>query len=725
MRTLVDRAAIEIGERWRVRLEDLITRAETILFVLSPESVNSKVCAEEVAFGKRLGKRFIPVIARPVDAPSVPETLSELNYVCLADGEPYAANVDRLVSAIRTDLAWCRTHADLGRLAEEWTKAGRPRGLLLSSARLTAAEHWLAGRPAHAPLPTDDTRDLIGQGRRAANQWRNGLSAALALGLILALGLAGLALSQRQIAERQTDLARRREGEAQEQRDAARRNFDIARGTIDRVTFDLAQGLRRVEGIRLSVLRTVLSRAEAAVNQLSDAAPDDPNVQRSRAVMLDEFGDTYIEAGDGTAAARAHQEGLEIFRALVRRDPGNAQWQRDLTVSLERIGDLKLRVGDAPSALAAYQESLESRRAFVRLKPDDAQGQRDVSTSLSKIGDLRFQAGESEKALAAQQESLDISRALVRRDPDDVQSQRDLSLGLERIGAIKFRAGDAKGALIAYQEVLEIRRVLVGREPDDTQLRRDLFAAVVQVADVMLEVSDVQGAVDAYELSMDIARDLARRDPENSQWQSDLATSLVKIGDLMLRAGEFRGAVAAHQESLDIRRVLARRDPGNTQLQRDVAISIAGRGGDQIASGDLSAALGSLEESLAIFRRLATADPTNHDLSKDIRLTVGDLGDLAQHALLARDFEKALRAADTGIEASPDALWLHSKRAHALMLLGRLDEARALYLKYRGRAVYDDMAWDRLVTEDFTAFRKAGIANVLMDELETTFAGER
>lgn len=258
IRTLVDRVAIEIGEPWRKRLQDLIARAETIVFVLSPDSVASKVCAEEVDWGKRLGKRFIPVVARRIDDPRVPEALSELNYVYLDEEESYEARLDRLAAAIRTDFTWMRAHADLGRLADEWNRAGRPRGLLLGGTRLTEAEGWLTHRPATAPLPTPDTHAWITASRRLTRQWRNGVMGALAAALVIALGLAAYARIQQQeavaqravaerqtaVAEQQTALANERENEALEQQRIAQRNLDEARRRQSRYLADQSRQQR-------------------------------------------------------------------------------------------------------------------------------------------------------------------------------------------------------------------------------------------------------------------------------------------------------------------------------------------------------------------------------------------------------------------------------------------------------------------------------------------------
>jgi predicted Zn-dependent protease len=87
-----------------------------------------------------------------------------------------------------------------------------------------------------------------------------------------------------------------------------------------------------------------------------------------------------------------------------------------------------------------------------------------------------------------------------------------------------------------------------------------------------------------------------------------------------------------------------------------------------------------------------------------------------------KKFEKALEASDRAIAAAPGHIWIDTNCAHALMFLGRVEEARTLYLAHRGEKTLDDKIWEDVILEDFAELRKAGLTNPLMDEIESTFA---
>jgi hypothetical protein len=57
----IDRHGIPGGEEWKRRLGNLISEADTVVFVLSPTSARSPICDWEVEEARRLGKRILPL----------------------------------------------------------------------------------------------------------------------------------------------------------------------------------------------------------------------------------------------------------------------------------------------------------------------------------------------------------------------------------------------------------------------------------------------------------------------------------------------------------------------------------------------------------------------------------------------------------------------------------------------------------------------------------------
>jgi len=60
-RPFLDRHDIAAGEDWEARLGGLIAQSDTVVFVVSPESVKSERCVWEVERTLGLSKRLLPV----------------------------------------------------------------------------------------------------------------------------------------------------------------------------------------------------------------------------------------------------------------------------------------------------------------------------------------------------------------------------------------------------------------------------------------------------------------------------------------------------------------------------------------------------------------------------------------------------------------------------------------------------------------------------------------
>src|SRR3954453_22716430 len=81
----IDRSEIYAFEEWWKRIETLITKADTVVFVLSPDSVASEVALKEVAFAASLNKRFAPIVCRRLDDRAAPTALAKLNFIFFDD----------------------------------------------------------------------------------------------------------------------------------------------------------------------------------------------------------------------------------------------------------------------------------------------------------------------------------------------------------------------------------------------------------------------------------------------------------------------------------------------------------------------------------------------------------------------------------------------------------------------------------------------------------------
>jgi hypothetical protein len=108
---LIDRTEIYAFEDWWQRLQSLIVRADTVVFVLSPDSVASHESLKEVEYAASLNKRFAPIVFRRAEDSAVPEVLRCLNFIFFDDPPCFEASVDQLAEGA-ADRHWLdqKTH---------------------------------------------------------------------------------------------------------------------------------------------------------------------------------------------------------------------------------------------------------------------------------------------------------------------------------------------------------------------------------------------------------------------------------------------------------------------------------------------------------------------------------------------------------------------------------------------------------------------------------------
>lgn len=174
----IDRHGISGGEDWKSRLGNLIRSADTVVFVLSPSSARSDICAWEVDEALRLRKRIVPVLCRPLGNVAAPASIAALNYIFFYDeprspGSGFGSGLARLVAALGTDLEWLREHTRYLERAMEWEAGGRAANRLLAGPDVATARVWLTHRPKNAPEPTGLHLDFIRASEVENNRLQN------------------------------------------------------------------------------------------------------------------------------------------------------------------------------------------------------------------------------------------------------------------------------------------------------------------------------------------------------------------------------------------------------------------------------------------------------------------------------------------------------------------------------------------------------------------------
>jgi hypothetical protein len=101
------------------------------------------------------------------------------------------------------------------------------------------------------------------------------------------------------------------------------------------------------------------------------------------------------------------------------------------------------------------------------------------------------------------------------------------------------------------------------------------------------------------------------------------------------------------------------------------------------------------------------------------------LGAVSYGLLFVHRSTDALAAATEALLLDPSAAWIETNRAHALLFLGRFDEARAVYLEHQDQSLSDTRNFAQAVKADFVEFRRFGIDTPEMKRIEVLLPQDR
>lgn len=226
----VDWEGIPLSSDWMAEITRAIEGADAFLFIISPDSLDSKFCGDELALAIQFNKKLIPILHREFKKGAVlHEKISSTNWVYLRSTDDFDATMPKLVEAISTDLDWVREHTRLLTRAREWEKKNRSGSSLLMGGDLREAEEWLnqaAGSKSREVLPLQ--MEYIVASRKNAVRTQRIVLGSVLVALVVAIALAIYALQQSQIAIVNSNEAATQRAEAVTQQAAAQANYIVA-----------------------------------------------------------------------------------------------------------------------------------------------------------------------------------------------------------------------------------------------------------------------------------------------------------------------------------------------------------------------------------------------------------------------------------------------------------------------------------------------------------------
>jgi WD40 repeat protein len=224
---------------WRNEIHQGIANSNAFVYVISPDSVKSEVCGEELVYAVENKKRFVPLLYREIveaeERAKVHPAVNSHNWIFARETDSFDEMIGKLASALDTDLDHVREHTRLLMRARQWEDKQRSSGFLLSGGELDEAESWLSQAINKNPEPTELHSQYVYTSRKAATRRQQRLIAgavtaaviSAVLAVIAALGFI-VAEQNRQEAERNAEISASLALAANAQTELSINNNDLA-----------------------------------------------------------------------------------------------------------------------------------------------------------------------------------------------------------------------------------------------------------------------------------------------------------------------------------------------------------------------------------------------------------------------------------------------------------------------------------------------------------------
>jgi len=97
--------------------------------------------------------------------------------------------------------------------------------------------------------------------------------------------------------------------------------------------------------------------------------------------------------------------------------------------------------------------------------------------------------------------------------------------------------------------------------------------------------------------------------------------------------------------------------------------------------------------------------------------TAMDYNNLAWNYLLTKQYSQAIESLNIANNMDDKNLYIKGNFAHAYLLMGEVEKATEIYIKYKGQQIDNSMSWTNMIDIDFQEFKLKGINSVYFEAI--------
>jgi hypothetical protein len=179
---------------WWNEIKEGMDGANNVIFIISPDSAESKVCQDELDYAISSNKRLIPILYKTVpNNQNLHPRVTSHNWLIFENAD-FNGAFKALIKALDTDLPHVRAHTRILTKAREWDEHKQNPSYLLAGVDIDEAENWLAKAGDKEPFPTTLQAEYILASRKAQRARQQQLLIGVSIALVVSIALAILSL---------------------------------------------------------------------------------------------------------------------------------------------------------------------------------------------------------------------------------------------------------------------------------------------------------------------------------------------------------------------------------------------------------------------------------------------------------------------------------------------------------------------------------------------------
>ena len=524
---------------------------------------------------------------------------------------------------------------------------------------------------------------------REAEQRKRRRQARLAIGVVAAVLLAGLAASLWQMGRAMTA-----EEEARQSEQRAMANAELARQSEQRAVANAQQ-----ERVAKLLAEAEKQRAIAFRDQALDA------LRATTGTDIEKFLGAKKEL---TAQDRAYLEAIVRRWQELARQEGTDQESRAIAAEgYFRVGLLWQRLGRREEARAEYERAVALQERLVTDFPAVPGYRRDLAASHLNLGGLLLYLGQRTKAEEHYRKALALWEELAAQFPAAAELFRDLANCHNNLAILLAEAGKRAEAAEHYRKGLTIWEKLVTAFPDNPDYRSCWAGLHANLGLLLAETGQWAEAAEHYRTGLAFQEKLVAEFPGVPDFRRDLATSHTQLGNVLKEAGQPAEAEKHYRTGLALQEKLVAEFPGVPDHRCDPARSHNNLALLLVNLGQSDGAEQHHRKGLAIWEKLVAEFPTIPGYRLSLATSYSNLSLLLYNsgrpAEAEEQFRKALAIREKLVAEFPAVLGYRTDFAGGCCNLGHR-------LRAGGRAA-DSLAWYDKAVATLSPIQRAGSAD--------------